>query len=64
MYNELVGVHLVVEIATDLGELAVPLDDVLDGGALHHEGVLAVRVDHLLDALVVGRDHHLGSVNA
>ena len=28
------------------------------------EGVLAVRIDHLLDALVVGRNHDVGSVHA
>ena len=49
--------YLIVEVATDLGELAVPLDDVLDAGALHEEGVLAVGLLDPGQALRVAGHH-------
>ena len=45
--------HFVVQIPTDLRELAVPLYNVLDTGALHEVGVLPVGVHDLLQALGV-----------
>ncbi len=46
-------INLVIQVSSNLSEFAVSLDDVLNGGALHHEGVLPVGLDDLLDALVV-----------
>ena len=53
--------YLVVQVSADLSELAVPLDDILDAGALHEVGVLAVSIHHLLQALgVTGYEHLVG----
>ena len=49
------SVALAVQEAADLGELAVPLHVVLDGGALHEEGVGAVLLDDAVEALLVSR---------
>ena len=49
-------IALGVEQPADLSRVALALDDVLDGGGLHEEGVLAVALLHALDALSVALD--------
>lgn len=48
------AISLAVDGAPDLGEVAVPPGDVLDGGGLHQQGV--VRAQYPLDSLLVGLD--------
>ena len=47
------AVTLAVQQAANLGELAIPLDVVLDGGSLHEEGVGAVLLDDAVETLLV-----------
>ena len=60
------AVTLAVQQAANLGELAIPLHVVLNGGALHEEGVRAVLLDHAVEALLVasfGVDARLGRLH-
>lgn len=49
-------VALRVEQSTDLGEIAVSLDGVVQHGGLHEKSVVAF--EHSLDALLVAVDEH------
>ena len=48
------AISLVVEEPPPLGQLALPLDHVVHHGALHHEGVHPVLLQHPLNPLLVG----------
>ena len=48
----------------NLGQLAAPLDEVLNAGGLHEEGVLPVALLHHIHSVRVGGHHHLSPVDA
>ena len=58
-------VPLAVQQSTELLEVALPLDVVLDGRGLHEEGVEAVLLPHAVDARAVaaGVDARLGGLH-
>ena len=53
------AVSFIVQQPPHLGELTLSLHHVVHHGALHHEGVLAVRVQDPLHPLLVGGGPHV-----
>lgn len=47
-----------MKITTNLREIAISLNGIIEHGALHEEGIVSFQ--HALDAVVVGRHEHRG----